>query len=61
MVHVLSWEIEVLSLLLKERVVIVTSLKVCNRIRILITDNILEQEALVIEEVCSWIRMMHLQ
>ena len=60
MVHVLSWEIEVLSLLLKVRVV-VTSLKVCNRIRILITDNILEQEALVIEEVCSWIRMMHLQ
>ena len=61
MVHVLSWEIEVLSLLLKVRVVIVTSLKVCNRIRILITDNILEQEVILMQEVCSWIRMMHLQ
>lgn len=60
MVHVLSWEIEVLSLLLKVRVV-VTSLKVCNRIRILITDNILEQEVILMQEVCSWIRMMHLQ
>jgi len=53
MVHVLSWEIEVLSLLLKVRVVIDTSSKACSRIRILITDNILEQEALVIQEVCS--------
>lgn len=61
MVHVLSWEIEVLSLLLKVRVIIVTSSKVCSKTRILITDNILEQEALVIQEVCSWIRMMHLQ
>ncbi len=61
MVHVLSWETEVLSLLLKVRVVIVTGLKVCSKTQILITDNILEQEALVIQEVCSWIRMMHLQ
>ena len=61
MVHVQSWETEVLSLLLKVRVVIVTGLKVCSKTQILITDNILEQEALVIQEVCSWIRMMHLQ
>ena len=53
MVHVLSWEIEVLSLLLKERVVIVTSLKVCSKTQILITDNILEQEVILMQEVCS--------
>ena len=61
MVHVLSWETEVLSLLLKVRVVIDTSSKACSRIRIRRMANTLEQVVGEIPIVCSWIRMVLLQ